>query len=382
MNCGRCSGPRPHPMDRWLAQACGAESMAALPVRLRAARTEALNRILRHAARHSAFYARHLAGCDLEMREPEDLARLPFTTAAHLRDWRDFCCVSQGDVQRMVSLQTSGTTGVPKRLAFTERDLDRTRDFFRVGMGQLVREGERLAVFLPGAERPDGVADLLRGALSPSGVLVEGLPSIIAVDMSPAGDASRANWLAEHRPQALVAAPAQLEGLLRSFPRAAPPDLRGVLSSTDRLEPDLKQRLRAAWSCELLDHYGLTESGFGCAVECPAHDGYHLRALDALLEVVDPRDGRPLPWGETGEVVLTTLHREAMPLIRYRTGDLASLLPGPCLCGSPLPRLGPLQGRLDMDAGQGVRVVHPAKGGGASRAKQLDAARFSEGAGS
>ena len=178
-----------------------------------------------------------------------------------------------------------------------------------------------------------------------------------------------------------MASPAQLEGLLRSFPRAAPPDLRGVLSSTDRLDPDLRQRLRAAWNRELLDHYGLTESGFGCAVECPAHDGYHLRALDALLEVVDPRDGRPLPWGETGEVVLTTLNREAMPLIRYRTGDIASLLPGPCRCGSPLPRLGPLLGRLDTDAGQGVRVVHPAKGGGASWAKQLDAARFPEGVG-
>lgn len=366
-------------MDRWLAQACGAESMAALPVRLRAAQTEALNRILRHAARHSVFYARHLAGCDLEMRGPEDLSRLPFTTAAHLRDWRNFCCVSQGDVQRMVSLQTSGTTGTPKRLAFTEQDLARTRDFFRVGMGQLVRAGQRLAVFLPGAERPDGVADLLRKALGPSGVMVEGLPSDIAVDMSPAGAAARAHRLATHRPQVLVVAPAQLEGLLHSFSRSAPPDLRGVLSSSDRLEPDLKQQLRAAWNCELLDHYGLTESGFGCAVECPAHDGYHLRALDALLEVVDPRDGRPLPWGETGEVVLTTLNREAMPLIRYRTGDIASLLPGPCRCGSPLPRLGALLGRLDMDAGKGVRVVHPVKGGDAPKAKRLDASRFPEG---
>ena len=351
-----------HPMDLWLGQACGAASPGDLPSRLRAAQTEALNRLLRRAVTHSSFYARHLAGCDLEMKGLEDLVRLPFTTAGHLRDWRHFCCVSQGDVQRMVSLETSGTTGTPKRLAFTARDLDRTRDFFRVGLSQLVKEGDRLAVLLPGAERPDGVADLLRQALGPSGVLVEGLPAASTVD-----ETAIACRLAERRPQVLVAAPAQLEALLRSFPRAAPLGLRGALSSADWLDPALGQILRSAWGCELLDHYGLTESGFGCAVECPAHDGYHLRALDALLEVVDPRDGGPLPPGRVGEVVLTTLNREAMPLIRYRTGDAASLLPGPCRCGSPLPRLGPLLGRLDTSAGptSPFRVIRPAKGGAA-----------------
>ena len=197
--------------------------MAALPTRLRAAQTEALNRILRHAARHSAFYARHLAGCDLGMREPEDLARLPFTTAAHLRDWRDFCCVSQGDVQRMVSLQTSGTTGAPKRLAFTERDLARTRDFFRVGMGQLVRAGQVLAVFLPGAERPDGVADLLRRTLGPTGVIVEGLPSAIAVDMTPPGMPRGPTGWRSTGPRPRRPRP-KLEGLPRGFRgRAAGP---------------------------------------------------------------------------------------------------------------------------------------------------------------
>ena len=144
--------------------------MAALPTRLRAARIEALNRILRHAARHSAFYARHLAGCDLGMREPEDLARLPFTTAAHLRDWRDFCCVSQGDVQRMVSLQTSGTTGAPKRLAFTERDLARTAIFSVWAWGNLCGRAKSWPCFAGGGV-PDGVADLLQRTLGPTGVI-------------------------------------------------------------------------------------------------------------------------------------------------------------------------------------------------------------------
>ena len=68
----------------------------------------------------------------------------------------------------MVTLHTSGTTGTPKRMAFTEGDLARTREFFAVGMRQLVRTGDRLAVLLPGADRPDGVADVLRQALTPA----------------------------------------------------------------------------------------------------------------------------------------------------------------------------------------------------------------------
>ena len=76
---------------------------------------------------------------------------LPFTTADDLARWEDFLCVSRGEVQRMVTLRTSGTTGSPKRLAFTEADLARTVDFFRVGMSQLVQPGQKLAVLLPGA---------------------------------------------------------------------------------------------------------------------------------------------------------------------------------------------------------------------------------------
>ena len=81
---------------------------------------------------------------------------------------------------------------------------------------------------------------------------------------------------------------------------------------------------------------------------------------------VHPVTGKVLPAGETGELVITTLQRRAMPLLRYRTGDMASLLDGPCACGSPLPRLGPVLGRIEY-AGQGFRVTHPRKGGSEER---------------
>lgn len=357
------------PLDRWLARQCGAHSGGELPGKLAAAQAALLRSTLRQALR-GAFYARHLRECDLDITSVDDLERLPFTTAEALRNWGDFLCVSQGDVQRMVTLHTSGTTGQPKRLAFTDADLARTRDFFAVGMSQLVGAGQRLAVLLPGAERPDGVADLLRQALSAAGVEVLAPPP--EVQVAPAADAGTcaepgkalAQWLEQAKPHCLVAAPAQLALLLKHFPHRGPEGLAGILTSAEPLDDALGLALRRAWQCEILDHYGLTETAYGCAVECPAHQGFHVRELDVLIEIVDISGRKVLAPGEEGEVVITTLQRQAMSLVRYRTGDVACLLPAPCACGSPLRRLGPVRGRIERKNGQPLRIVRPAKGQG------------------
>ena len=357
------------PLDIWLARQCGARSSGELPGTLAIAQTALLRSTLRQAVR-GAFYAARLRECKLDITSVGDLERLPFTTAEDLRNWGDFLCVSQGDVQRMVTLHTSGTTGQPKRLAFTDADLARTRDFFAVGMSQLVGAGQRLAVLLPGAERPDGVADLLRQALGAAGVDVLAPPPEVHATPSPDADPcaepgkALAQWLEQAKPHCLVAAPAQLALLLKHFPHRGPQGLAGILTSAEPLDDALGLALRRAWQCEILDHYGLTETAYGCAVECPAHQGFHVRELDVLIEIVDISGCKILAPGEEGEVVITTLQRQAMPLVRYRTGDVACLLPAPCACGSPLRRLGPVRGRIERKSGQPPRIVRPAKGRG------------------
>ena len=349
----------PCPLDAWLAGQCGAADSRELPILLAQMQLRLLRSTLAQALR-GTYYGTRLQGC-CDITTLADLTRLPFTTADDLRNWGEFLCVSQGDVQRMVTLHTSGTTGQPKRLAFTDADLARTRDFFAVGMSQLVRAGQRLAVLLPGAERPDGVADLLRQALGSAGVEVVAPPPQVHM---AGGGGELARWLEQAAAHCVVAAPAQLASLLTCFPAAGPKNLCGVLSSAEPLDATLGQSLRQRWQCEVLDHYGLTETAYGCAVECAAHQGFHVRELDVLVEIVDISGSNVLPIGQAGEVVITTLQREAMPLVRYRTGDVARLLPGPCACGSPLHRLGPVLGRIERPAGASPRIVCPSKGRG------------------
>jgi phenylacetate-coenzyme A ligase PaaK-like adenylate-forming protein len=124
-------------------------------------------------------------------------------------------------------------------------------------------------------------------------------------------------------------------------------DLRpkSVLLSADYVPESIIKGIEDRWKCRVYTHYGMTETGFGGGVQCSAGLGYHLRDADLLFEIVDPQSGRQAAPGQYGEVVITTLSREAMPLIRYRTGDMARMLEGACRCGGILPRLDKVMGR-------------------------------------
>ena len=287
------------------------------------------------------------------------LAGLPFTSSADLsRDYRSFVCGSQDSADRVVTLPTSGSTGMPKRIAFDAGCLRRTADFFASGMAQIVAPGETLLVCLPGSERPDGVADLLRQGLNRRGTRVAA--------MSSGADAGAViSRMEELHPHSLVLSPKQLEGIFKIFPDRPPAGLQSFLTSADWCDPSLAARVRDIWRVASIDHYGITESCFGFALECNCHDGYHIRHLDVFCEIVDPLTGRVLDidpeTGRTavGELVFTTLRQPVMPLVRYRTGDAAYLVSRPCACGSPYSRLGSIAGRF----APGTRdIIHPRKG--------------------
>ncbi len=110
--------------------------------------------------------------------------------------------------------------------------------------------------------------------------------------------------------------------------------VKALFVTSEYLAESMRKHLQDAWNCDVHTHYGLTEMGLGVAMECHAHDGFHFNEADLMVEVIDPETGTVLGNDEEGELVFTTLTREAMPLIRYRTHDICRLVGSPCECGA------------------------------------------------
>jgi len=319
------------PLDAWIARKIGHANQSLNRADLDAYQLEALRSTLNLARSKSRFYARHLASAPAELATLADLSRLPFTTADDLRtNPLHFVCVSQDDIQRVVTLDSSGTTGSPKRLYFTKDDQALTLDFFQVGMSTFTNPGDRVLILLPG-QTPGSVGDLLATALGRLGAT--------AIKHGPVSDPqSTLEVIRREAINVLVGVPVHLLAVARQ-PGANSLRLKSVLFATDHAPDSIRAVLERTWGCTAFDHYGMTEMGLGGGVECEAQRGYHLREADMRIEIVDPATGVVLPDGEYGEVVFTTLTRRGEPLIRYRTGDISRFIPGPCPCGTVLKTL-------------------------------------------
>lgn len=345
------------PLHTWIAAELDQDPNGDLDLAaLRALQLKRLNRTLAHASANSPFYKKRLQNWqNRPLNSLQKLTELPFTSADDLRQQGlQMLGLSQSAIERVVTLESSGTTGAAKRLYFTGEELARTQAFFRLGMGPYLDPGDRVLILLPG-ELPASAGNLLATALQPLGVdcQIEGIVT----------DPGRcATLLAEEDFDCVVGIPVQVLSVLR-HPNAstiARGRIKSVFLTSDYVPSALVKEIDQRWGCPAINHYGMTEMALTGGVECRALNGYHLREPHLYFEVIDPATGRTLAAGETGEVVVTTLTRKGLPLIRYRTGDLAHLIDEPCPCGSNLPRLGKLQGRiaqcLDIGAGQQLGI--------------------------
>jgi phenylacetate-coenzyme A ligase PaaK-like adenylate-forming protein len=329
-----------NPLDPWTAAHLGCAGPMT-QAQLLAAQMHRLRETVAWAKARSPFYRHLLAAVhEFDLQSPADLRRLPITTAADLiRNDPPLLCVSQDEISHVVTLDTSGTTGAPKRLFFTAEDLAATTDFFRCGMSLFTRPGDGVLILFPG-ERPGSVGDLLAAA-------VERLGARPILAGWPKDAAATAALLARERPAVVAGAPVAVLAVAQHSTALGPQAVRSVLLSADHVAASLRRRLAKLWGCEVFEHYGMTEMGLGGGVDCGAHAGYHMREGDLLVEVINCRSGEPAEPGEIGEVAFTTLGRRGMPLIRYCSGDLSRLVPEPCACGSPLMRLEPIRARND-----------------------------------
>ena len=325
------------PMNQWLQKRTGLFGLALTRQNLLQFQLGLLRSQIAYAREYSRFYRKTLHSIDIDaLCDLDALEALPLCQAVDIvSDPNAFVCVPQYKIERITTIFSSGSTGFSKRLFFSERDLESTVEFFHHGMSCLADQSDTVLILMP-CGIPGSIGDLLKRGLEQLGArYVEHGP---VSDYAAALEAARKN-----RVTSMVGIPSQVYRMAKLDPALRP---RSILLSADYVPESVISLIKRNWQTEVFVHYGLTESGLGGGVECNAHNGFHMRDMDMLFEIVDPSTGKHIADGETGEIVFSTLNREAMPLIRYRTGDMAAFLPGPCPCGMDLPRLGRVQGRF------------------------------------
>lgn len=340
MNCSILS-PQKTPLEQWIA---GKLQLDVLDREaLRKYQLRQLNETLTWVKAHSSLYRKRLAAFPARgLTSLEQIKDLPFTTQEDtvLRS-AGLLCVSQDEIQRVVTLATSGTGGDPKRIFFTAEDLELALDFFAHGVSAVASPGEKMLIALPG-EKEGSVGFQLAKGISRGGVIP--VPHGVITDF-----ASALAVMARERVASIIGLPVQILSLAyhaEQSGHSAFRALRSIVLCSDHVSSSLVQSLRARTHADVYEHYGMTEMGLGGGIDCEAHAGYHLRETDFYFEIVDFSTGEPVPDGEKGELVFTTLTRHGMPLVRYRTGDISRFLPELCACGTILKRLERIRNRI------------------------------------
>jgi phenylacetate-CoA ligase len=331
------------PLDRWMCDRLAIPEQALTRTVIDNYHLRALQETLSWARTHSPYYARVLAkGQSDSPCSLNEFSRLPFTCPEDIRAHApEFLCVSQDKVSRVVTLNSSGTTGTPKRVFFTAEDQERALDFFARGVTAMASPGDRMLIALPG-EREGSVGYQLAKGIARAGVV----PAPHGLSTNPLDTLKKMDR--EHV-TCIIGLPVHILALAR-HPSALAANafrrLRSIVLCSDHVPGSIVRVLRQRSSCEVFEHYGSTEMGLGGGVDCATHRGYHMREADLYFEIVSLQTGEPVPDGEFGEVVFTTIGRTGMPLIRYRTGDISRVLPGPCDCGSIIKRLDRINERI------------------------------------
>ncbi len=323
--------------------------------RLQSLQKTRLNWTLRWARERLPFYRERLQNIvKLDERAADAIEELPFTYKSDLRDQYPlgFLAVPREEVRRYHA--SSGTRGKPTVVAYTERDLTLwsevvARSLAAAGMepGQTLQNAYGYGLFTGGLGLHQGAERLGVSVIPASGGNTERQVQLM-VDLAPDGLAATPSY-------ALYIAETMHHMGISSQDVAVKTGIFGAEPWTEGMREHLQEGL----GIQAVDIYGLSEiTGPGVAIECvEGKNGLHVFEDFFFVEVVDPKTGQRVAPGETGELVLTTLSKEAMPMIRYRTGDLVSANPEPCVCGRTSLRISRIHGRSDdMLIVRGVNV--------------------------
>ena len=327
-------------MDRRMwdrAETISRDEMAAL-------QTERLRNCVAHVSVNVPLYRERLAALGIgpgDIRSVDDLGRLPFTIKQDLRDSYPYglFAVPISEVVRLHA--SSGTTGKMTVVGYTTNDIAMWADL------------AARALSIAGADRDDIVHVAYGYGLFTGGLGLHNGGERLGATVVPvsAGNTRRQVELAQDFGATVLCCTPSYSLLIAEQAAEARADLGrmrlGVLGAEPWSE-EMRAEIEARLGITALDIYGLSEvMGPAVSMECPAKQGLHLAEDHFIPEVIDPESALPLPAGETGELVLTCVTKEALPLLRYRTGDLTRLTHAQCDCGRTTARMSKPLGRTD-----------------------------------
>ena len=304
----------------------------------------------------SPFYGKRLGELGItpeSIQTINDIRKIPFTTKADLRDSYPFGLVG-GNMDDAVRIHSSsGTTGHPTVVVYSRHDIESwanmiARNMYMVGC-------RKSDVF----QNSSGYGMFTGGLGFQYGAEALGATTVPAA----AGNSKRQiMFIKDFGTTCLHAIPSYAIRLAEVFKDEgidpATTRLRTLFIGAEPHTEEQRRRIERLLGVKAYNSFGMTEmNGPGVAFECKEQDGMHLWEDNYIVEIVDPDTLLPVPDGEVGEMVLTTLDRTMMPILRYRTRDLTRIIPGPCKCGRTHRRIDRIKGRTDdMVIIKGVNV--------------------------
>lgn len=299
-----------------------------------------------HAYKGSPVYKKRLdeAGIGPDgIKALDDLGKLPFTTSKDLQEGYPFPLLSV-PFEKVVRIHaSSGTTGKRKVLCYSVKDIEDWSHMFArcYEIADLTRE-DRVQIAVGYGVWTAGAG--FQRACEEFGAM--------AIPVGPGNLDMQCEFLVDFQTTVMCCTASMGLLMAEEVSKRGLRDkirLKKMIFGSERSSDSMRKRIKDLLGVEhLFDIPGMTELyGPGTGLDCSYHSGIHYWADYYILEILDPKTLKPVPEGETGEMVVTTLRKEAVPLIRYRTRDLSRIVPGGCDCGSLLPRHDRILGRSD-----------------------------------
>lgn len=272
----------------------------------------------------------------------KDLNNLPFTTKSELRSNYPLGLMAVPEEKVVRIHSSSGTTGKPIIVPYTRKDVDTWAEMMARCLKMTgVNEKDRVQV-------TPGYGLWTAGIGFQAGVETLGA---MAIPTGPGNTEKQLEMMADMGTTVLIGTSSYGLLLAEEIHRRGLNDqikLRIGIFGSERWSDKMRSRIEKDLGVDTFDIYGLTEIyGPGIGIDCPMHTGIHFWSDHLVFEIIDPVTGQQLPPGEQGELVITTLTKEGMPLIRYRTHDLTRLRLEKCRCGSPYPMIDRILARTD-----------------------------------